>query len=1054
MKKFLLLCFSLAFAASLYAQERTITGKVTSAEDGSPLPGVNVVLKGTSTGTATDADGNFAISVPSTGGSLTFSFIGLQTQEVPIGDRTAVNVSLALDVAQLGEVVVTAQGIVRDRRALGYAVTQVNEKLIAQRPETDIGRILQGKVPGVNITSTGGVSGTGTNITIRGYSSINGSNQPLFVVDGVPFNSSTNAQQGFTTGGQTTTSRFLDIDPNNIESVSVLKGLSATVLYGDQGRNGVILITTKSGTSKRKDAQVNVVTSVFRNNIASIPKYQNNYGLGFQQNIGFFFSNWGPHFSDVDVVRHPIDALSDASLRNQFPEYHDNFSYEYKAYEDPSTAFFRPGTIFNTSVGVSGGGANTTYNATFGHTNEEGFTPGNTLKKTNFGLGLTAQASSKLMVRSSFMFATTDMETPPLNAGFGSNPSGGIPSVFANVFYTGRSVDLANLPFETPVDKRSVYYRSGNDIINPKWVAKYYTDQSLTQRFFNSTSLTYDILDNLSLTYRLGLDTYTEEQERRYNKGGGGGVSAQINSGYYRTITINNTIWNQDVILAFNKKLSSDINFVAKGGFNSRYDKYKQVGIQSEQQLAFGLFRHSNFITNAQSGNFTSEFQRLGVYGEVSADYKEMVYLTLSGRNDWASVLEEENRQLFYPGASLSFIPTTAFSGLKSDMINDLKVRVAYGTSAGWPNPYGTRNVLPQNARGFVTSGGAAISTQTVDNFLGNPNLLPELHKEFEIGFEGRVLKNRLNFDISLYEKNTRDLITNAPLDPATGFTGTLINIGNVRNRGIEISLNGTAFTIGDLRWDATLNWATYRSVVTELSEDLDEIAYAGFTNLGNFAIAGRPFGIIKGTGIQRDENGNKVVAGNGQYLASSELMELGDPNPEWTSALINTLTYKGFTLSFMFEYRYGGAIYSTTVATMLARGLTADVDFPRSLTMILPGVKQDGTPNDIQVTGSNYFFDNYFFTDEAPMFDGSTIRLREASLAYQIPKSVLSRTPFKNATIQLSGSNLWYNAYNTPKDVRFDPDVLSLGVGNGLGFDYLTGPSSRRYGATLNLTF
>lgn len=1054
MKKFLLLCFSLAFVASVWAQERTVSGRVTSADDGSTLPGVNVLLKGTATGTITDSNGSYRIAVPATGGTLVFSFVGLRTMEVNVGDRTVVDITMESDAEQLGEVVITAQGIAREKRALGYGVSTVNESLIAARPEADIGRILQGKVPGVNITSTSGVSGTGTNITIRGYSSINGSNQPLFVVDGVPFNSATNAQQGFTTGGQTTSSRFLDIDPNNIESVNVLKGLSATVLYGDQGRNGVILITTKSGVSKRKAAEVNIVQSVFRNNIASLPKYQNNYGGGFQQNIGFFFSNWGPHFNDVNTIQHPYDALGDASLRNQFPQFHGDLDYEYRAYDDPGKAFFRQGTVYNTSLSVNGGTDKTSYNATFGYTDEEGFVPGNTLSKYNFGLGLTSAASEKLTIRSSFLFAITDMATPPLNAGFGSNPANGIPSILGNVLYTPRSVDLAGLPFEAPVDNRSVYFRSGNDIVNPRWAAKYYSNTSFTQRFFNSTSLTYDILDNLAITYRLGLDTYTETQEVMYNKGGGAGVSAAVNSGLYRTIDINNTIWNQDVILSYTKELNSDLTLTVKGGFNSRYDTYRQSGIESQQQLAFNLFRHGNFITNAQYRNFTEEFQRLGVYGDVNLDYKQFLYVNLSARNDWASVLEKENRQQFYPGASVSFIPTSAFSGLQSDMLNELKVRLGTGSSAGWPSPYGTRNILPQTARAFVNAAGNAISTQTIDNFLGNPNLLPELHQEFEFGLEGRVINNKLNFDLSLYEKNTKNLITNAPLDPSTGFTGTLINIGNVRNRGIELSLNGAPVVSGDFRWDVIFNWAAYRSVVTELTEDLDEIAYAGFTDLGNFAIPGRPFGMIKGIGIARDDNGNKIVTGTGQYLGSSELMELGDPNPKWTSAIINTLSYKGFSLSFMFEYRYGGAVYSTMVATMLARGLTADVDFERSLTMVLPGVKQDGTPNDIQVTGSNYFFDNYFFTDEAPIFDGSTIRLREASLAYELPKSLINSTPFKRASIQLSGTNLWFNAYNTPKDVRFDPDVLSLGVGNGLGFDYLTGPSSRRYGATLNLTF
>lgn len=1060
MKKFLLVCFSLVFAASLYAQERTVSGKVTSTEDGSPLPGVNVVLKGTSSGTVTDASGNYRLTIPQSGGSLTFSFIGLQTQEVAIGDRSVVDVSLRLDVTQLGEVVVTAQGIQREKRALGYGVSTVGEQLIAQRPESDIGRILQGKVPGLNITSTGGVSGTGTNITIRGYSSISGSNQPLFVVDGVPFNSNTNNQNGFTTGGQTTTSRFLDLDPNNIENINVLKGLSATVLYGDQGRNGVILITTKSGSSKKRAAEISIVQSVFANKIASLPTYQNDYGNGFQQLPGLFFSNWGPRFkSPPDSIAHPLSTLSDLTLRNQFPEFAGK-KYAIKAYEDPGTAFFRTGVISNTSLAVSGSTDKTGYTASFGYTKEEGFTPGNTLEKFNFGLGINVAVTEKLSVNSSFTYAITDMATPPLNAGFGSNASGGIPSMFANVFYTGRSIDLKNLPFEAPVDRRSVYYRAGNDIINPKWLAKYHSNTSFTNRFFNATSINYDILDNLALTYRIGLDTYTETQENKYNKGQGSG-NAVVQTGMYRTIDVRNTIWNQDLILSYNNRLSDDLNLTAKIGGNARNDFYTQSGIESSNQLAFGLFRHNNFTTpnsldsfTGAALNFTQEEQRMGVYADLGFDFKEFLYLNLSGRHDWTSTVEPDNRTIFYPGASVSFIPTTAFEGLKSDVLNELKVRLGTGSSAGFPSPYRTRNLLAQTARAFIGTDGTVRTSQTFGDRLGNPNLKPELHQEVELGFEGRMLKNRISFDLSLYQKDTRDLITTTPLDPSTGFTSTTINIGKIRNKGVELSLTGNILRSGNLSWDATVNFATYRSTVEELGGGLDEVVVAGFTDLGNFAIPGKPFNIIRGTGIQRDANGNKIVAGSGEYLATTELVDLGDPNPEFNTSLINTLSWKGIVLSFFLDYRHGGTVYSTTVATMLARGLTKDVEFDRSLTMILPGVKQDGTPNDIQVTGSNYFFDNYFGTDEGPMIDATTIRLREVSLGYTLPSNIISKTPFKSANITLSGTNLWFSAINAPKYVNFDTDVLSLGVGNGLGFDYLTGPSSKRYGATLRLTF
>ncbi|HCX75321.1 MAG TPA: SusC/RagA family TonB-linked outer membrane protein, partial [Algoriphagus sp.] len=927
---------------------------------------------------------------------------------------------------------------------------------------------LQGKVPGVNITSTNGMSGSGTNMVIRGYSSATGSNQPLFVVDGVPFNTSTNNQNGFTTGGATTSSRFLDIDPNNIEAISVLKGLSATVLYGDQGRNGVILITTKSGASKRKAAEVTINQSVFTNEAASLPTYGQVYGNGFQQAPGFFFSNFGPRMDEGRTVNHPYATSSVQKVREAFPQFWVDgivggtpVQYEYKAYADPSEIFFRTGLISNTSVQVAGGSDKTSFNASFGYTDEEGFTPGNELKKYNFGLGVNSAVSDKLSVRSSFTFAITDLQSPPVNAAFGSGPSGGIPSVFAHVLYTPRSVDLGGLPFENPIDRSSVYYRGGNDIVNPNWLVRYYQNTSDVQRFFNSTSINYDLTDDFSITYRIGLDTYTELQELRYNRGGPSS-SLATTSGYYRSVNVTNSIWNQDLIINWKKQFSDKFGMSALIGGNSRYDTYAQNGVASQGQLAFGLFRHSNFTNSssndAYSGgglNFTQEERRMGIYANVTLDYSNYLFFNLSARNDWTSTVEPENRRILYPGASVSFLPSTAFNW-NSSTINDLKLRLGYGTSAGFPSPYRTRNILNQSARAFERDG-AVTQTHSVSNLLGNPNLKPELHEETEFGIEAVMFNNKLKFDISLYQKNTRDLITQAPIDPATGFTSTAINIGKIRNRGIEFQATVTPVsTASGFAWNSTINWGLYRSKTIELGGGLEEIVVAGFTTLGNFAIPGQPFNIIKGVGFERDEQtGQPIVLSNGLYKPSAELKILGDPNPAWTGSWINSFTYKGFTLNAMMEYRHKGAIFSNTVTATLARGVTKDPVVDRELTFIMPGVKEDGTPNDIQITASDYFFAGYQgATDEPNVFDGSMIRLRELSLGYQIPSNLMSKTPFKRASIALSGTNLWFLALNFPPNMNYDVDVLGTGVGNGLGFDFVTGPSSRRFGGTVTLTF
>jgi TonB-linked SusC/RagA family outer membrane protein len=686
MKKFSLVLSLVFLAFGALQAQRSISGTVADS-GGEPLIGASILVKGTVSGTVTDIDGRYSITVPAGSNTLVISYTGFATREVVLGVSDVMDIVMEESSEQLAEVVVTSLGIKKDKRALGYGVTTVTEELISKRPEADVSRILQGKVPGVNVTSTSGVSGTGTNITIRGYSSITGSNQPLFVVDGVPFNSATNQQASFAAGGVTASSRMLDLDPNNIESVSVLKGLSATVLYGDQGRNGVILITTKTGGAPKKTAEISVQQSYFQNRIASLPDYQNNYGGGFQQLTppSWFFSNWGADFSVVTEVPHPIGVSGVANIRNAFPEYAIDPTMPWgaspasalanvrripnRAYDDIGTSFFRVGQVHNTSLQISGGMGATSYNVSFGYQDEEGFTPGNDLRKINFGLGINSPISEKFSVRSSFAFISTDVATPPLNAGFGSNSNAGIPSVFANVLYTPRNVDLANLPFEHPVDRSSVYYRGGNDIVNPIWATKYYSNTSVVTRFFNSTSFNYDITKNLGVVYRVGLDTYNENQEVKLNKGGGAGVSALVNSGVYQSTTIKNTIWNHDVNINYNTHFSDKLNFTILVGANYREDNFERFGLASTNQLTFGLFNHANFINTSSRNpfagpiNYIEEERRAGIYGSATLDYGDFLYVNVMARNDWTSTVEPENRRILYPGASISFVPTSAIRG-------------------------------------------------------------------------------------------------------------------------------------------------------------------------------------------------------------------------------------------------------------------------------------------------------------------------------------------------------------------------------------------------------
>lgn len=1081
MKKFLLLCFSFVFVASLaWAQERVVSGRVTAQEDGSALPGVNVLLRGTTNGTVTDTDGNYKLSVPATGGTLDFSFIGYATESVDIGERSVVDMAMKPDSKQLTEVVVTGQGFAKEKKALGYAVGRVGSEQIAARPVNDIGRILMGKIPGVTINPTGGTSGTGASINIRGYTTITGNTQPLWVVDGVPFNSSTNDQSGFTTGGTASSpSRYLDLDPNSIESINVLKGLAATVLYGDQGRNGVILVNTKSGSGKKREPEVTFQQTISQNEIASLPEVNSDYGNGFQQltNTAQFFSNWGADYREIDSIGHPYQYNGDAIRLNAFAKQtmFKRIPYKRSLYIND---FFRKGMISNTSLSISGGTDKLGITATLGYTTEQGYAPGNDLKRLNASIGFNGSISDKLSIRSNIMYSNTDFKTPPLNGATGGGAAfGNIPSLYANFLYSPPNYnmnDLNSFPFEVPGDHRMIWYRPGNDIPNARWIAAYTKETDVTERMFSSNTLTYDFNDQMALSYRVGYDQYVQKQGREYNKG----ISAtypNVNNGILQTQTITNRIWNHDFIFSYNREITADINMASRVGFNARNDYFYRDGLYSENQVVFGLMRHSNFTSaSSRSTAFdgrtflrTTEQQRYGLYADFQFDYKNYLFLNLAARNDWTSTLEDGHNSILYPSVSASFVVTDAFTNLKSDALNFLKIRFGYGTSAGLGPIYGTRTIVDSNPRGYV-DGTGAYSFHTISNQLGNRKLDPELFNEIELGFEAKFLKERISIDFTAYDRSTKNLITNAPIDPATGYSTTYLNLGKLSNKGIEIGLNATPLKLGAFQWDLTWNFTLVRPEVVTLSPDgsITQIVLAGFSDLGNFAVPGEPTNVIYGTKIARDPSGQKIVQADGFHELDPIIGKLGNPNPDYVTSFINTFSYKGLSLSFQIDYRKGGMMYGSTPSALLARGvLGGRAQLNRDLAFIAPGVKRvdtDGNgsldgfaPNDIQLTAADYGFNLQFFgRNDNAMYDATNVRLREISLGYSFPKSILSKTPFKSASITLNGNNLWFVAFGTPKYVNWDPEVASLGVNQGAGFDYLTGPSMKRYGAVLRLTF
>lgn len=1076
-----LLTLLLAFVVHLsFAQDKTITGTVTDA-DGLPLPGVNIVVEGTTNGTQTDFDGNYSISA-SQGQTLLFTYIGQRATSRVVGAGSVVNVQMEEDTQALEEVIVTALGIKREKQALGYAVAEVSSEQLEEKAEGDLGRVLMGKASGVNITQQSGLSGSGTNIIIRGFNSFSQSNQPLFIVDGVPFNGDTNpsGRQGSRNdfiNGNNGSSRFLDLDPNSIESVNVLKGLAASTLYGSLGRNGVILITTKAGSGGEgaKKTEITVTSSMFFNEIASTPKYQNEYGNGFDQAFGWFFSNWGPSFrreglsgwgnsSAFDAngtLPHPYSTSTDA-IQAAFPEY-QGARYVWKPYKSFEN-FFKTGTVTNTSINVAGASSDgkISYNVNYGYLKDQGFTPGNSLNRNNFGVGGRAVLSNKFTVSGTLNYARTKFISPPVALSLGNGATGSGSSVFGDLYFTPRSVDVLGLPYQDPITGGSVYYRQNNSIQHPLWTVNNSGTQQQTNRVFGNMAIQYDLSENLNLSYRVGIDNYSENNVNYQNKGGINSNSNDIRlqSGVYETWNNTNTIWDHNLSFNGDFDLTETVGSTFNLGFNGRREVFNQTGVSSDGQQVFGVLRHFNFLNNNEIQQ-TSERNVIGLYGQVEFDYDNFVFVTLAGRNDWVSNLDKSNRSLFYPSASLSFVPTTAFDGLKGDALNYLKIRAGYGTSAGFPDqnsdsyPVASRLVL--DTQDFQDNTGRNIVTNTTPLNLGNPELKPEQVSEIELGVESRWWDGRVTLDASIYQRTTTDLIVTQPLDPASGYYRTTTNVGEIKGEGVEVDLglNLIRSDSDGFNWNSNVNFSATETTVEDLGADTDLIVYSGYSNLGNAAIEGEPLGVIYSSRVLRDDAGNLVVNSAGDYVFDSQDGIIGDPNPDFTVNFNNQFSYKNFNFGFQFNWTQGGDIYSGTIATLLGRGLIEET-VDRENTFILPGVQQsDGRVNDVQINNSDYYFTNVLFgPSELQVYDATLLRLQEVSLGYSVPKKFLDKTPFGSLSFTVSGFNLWYDAINTPNGANFDPNTSGTGVGNGFGFDFLNGPSSRRYGFSVKATF
>lgn len=1039
------------------------------------MPGVNVVLKGTALGTVTDAEGNFKLNVPSAGGTLVFSFIGLTTQEIEIGERTVVDVQMAQDVKQLSEVVVTGAGIERDKRTLGYRMESVQGSKVQQVSEVDPLRALNGKIAGVNIVSSSGAPGSSTKITMRGNRSMLGNNQPLIVVDGIPYDNAQTNTSNQLSGGGAYGSGIANIDPNNIETMNVLPpGGAGAAIYGVRAANGVIVITTKTGTARasKKGLEITVQSGYTATKISGLPDYQNKYGTGTGFVYGQVNGSWGQAFPGA--VPYPV-AVTEIPLWTAIAAAYPNMpaTVPYQAYPNNVKDFFNTGNLWDNSIQIQGGNEKANFTAVLSRQDETGIVPESGFKRTSVSIGANTQLSNKLHVGGTMVYSNRIQNGPP---GGASNAIGN-GTVFGRIMYLGRNWNLSGMPYEDPLTKGSVFFVARSQSTNPYWSSKYDGFETEENRIQGNLHLNYDFTDWLSLNYRVGLTHYDQVNQEWFRPGGRAvGGTGQIIDDYVTWTEVESFL-----SLNVNKKLTDDLHLNAFIAHNLNQRQRNQQSYLGTGLIDFNIIDIDNTTSVLNNGGDYFKRRLIGALGEVQLSYKNYLTLTVNGRNDWSSTLPKANRSFFYPAVQAAFVFTDAF-GMNSSILNFGKLRASWAKTGQDADPYllnVTYTLNPQFVSQSVTFPFRGIAGATLGNLPGtndivpNPNLTPEFTSTIELGTELEFFGGRGTLNLAYYSSETTDGIASQSIPAVSGYTQYLTNFGTITNKGVEISVGATPVKMSNgFEWNVNANFTHNKNVVKELTSGVDEVVIRNLFAGGITPVLrpGQEYGIMRGSVDDRDDEGNLLIdPSNGQMIRAAAPAIVGNPNPDFIAGLTNTFTYKGITLSALFTWRQGGDIYSTTINNQLGRGVTKDTE-NREMNWIIPGVMGDPNthqpiltdegkkiPNNIQIEMNDLYFGETFATnsaDEWAVFDATTIRLQEVSLGYSLPKSLLAKTPFGTASISVTGRNLWYNAPNVPKHSNFDPETSTFGTGNASGFEYDNVPSTKRYGVNLRFTF
>ena len=1066
----LLLAFVVQFT---FAQEKTISGVV--SDESGPLPGVSVVIKGTTTGTETDFDGNYTIQTKE-GSILSFSFIGMSQKEVTVGASSTINVVLEGDNV-LDEVVVTALGIKREKKSLGYSTQEIKGDAVSTVKDANFANSLSGKVAGIDVKSSGTMGGS-SNVIIRGYSSLTRTNQALFVVDGVPIsNENANARNQKTgRGGYDYGNAAQDINPDDIESINILKGGAAAALYGSRAANGVIIITTKKGKSK-KGIGVTISSNVTFNkfNEDTFAKYQKEYGAGY----GPFYGSTG-YFFDIDMDGDGTDDLvttstEDASFGAKFdpnlmvhqwdswyPQLGDTYgkaSPWVAGKNDPTTFFETGSTVFN-NVALDGGNENGTFRLGYTKMKQEGILPNSKIKRDNIDFGASYKLNEKLTVSAKAAYIRTTGKGRYGTGYDALNPMQSFKQWFqVNVdiqeqkraYFDTRQNITWNAADPTDVSQGPIYFD------NPYWVRYENYQNDERNRVFGNVALDYQINDWLSVFVRGTMDTYSMEQHERINVGS---VDVSKYSRFNKSFREN----NYDLMFTIQKDLTDKLNLKSVIGSNIRRVYSTDIYAQTNGGLNIPRLYSLANSKNPMNAPFENDetFGVDGVFATASLGYDNLLFIEGSVRQDRFSTLPRDNDTKIYYGLSGSFLFSSLF---ESNAISLGKIRVGYSTTGNGADVFSTRNTFILG----TPIGGQA--TASLPNRNSNPNLSPETSAELEFGLEMAFAKRRLGFDFSVYNKKSIDLIAPVTVSTATGFSSQNINAGEMENKGIEVSLYGSPIRTDNFEWRVDLNWGKNENKVLSLPEGLTNLELASLQGgVSINATVGQPYGTIRGTDHQYI-NGQPVVNSDpnasstrlGSYL-KGDVGVIGNFQPDWKGGLNNRFTYKNLSFSFLIDMQKGGQLFTLDQWYGQGTGIyenTAglnDLGNPRRDPIadgggiILPGVKEDGTPNDIRIRADIYANPIGWAraVNKQHVYDAGYIKLREVSLSYRLPSDILKKSFIQGLTFTALGRNLWIIDSSIP---YADPEA-GLSSGNVQGYQSGAYPSTKDYGFSIKLEF